>query len=158
MVPPPLSPSERPPLCSPLSCVVTYCHCFGESSLPGEFIVYFQTSPCLGAGPGSTVAFLHHKCRLSRAGEDVQDEFLCNKAQWWCRFGARADTQEVLNSYKHICALPGWSGVIQMTGHRCYTKRASEVSVDSGETVLFIIPPAYCSTGSYHQISLPVKI
>lgn len=36
-----------------------------------------------------------------------------------------------------------------MTAQRCYTKSGSEVkplSVDSRETILFIIPPAYCNT------------
>lgn len=58
---------------------------------------------------------------------------------WGQRRGTRSS-----QLHKDICALPGWSGVVQMTAQRSCTESASEVklplSVDSRETILCIIP------------------
>lgn len=62
VVPPSPSPSETPPLCSPLCCVVTYCHWFGERSLPGEFIVFSDKVH------GALLHFLHDKCTEDHRG------------------------------------------------------------------------------------------
>lgn len=143
------SPSETPPSCSPLSCVVSYCHWFGERSLP-EFIVCFQTSSCLGPDPRSTVAFLHDKCWLSWTGQAVQDELLCSKAQWWCRFSGQStgtrSSQLCVNTSVLCQASVGWYKWQHNIAVSSEVK--SPLSVDSREAILFVIPPAYCNNDS----------
>lgn len=143
VVPSSPSPSEMPPLCSPLSCVVTYCRWFGERSLPGEFIVFSDQVH------GALLHFCMINADWASQGKICRMSFCAVKLSGAAGLGPEQRHKKFSTLYKHICALPGWSGVIQMTAQRCYTKRASEakpLSFDSRETILFIIPPAYCNT------------